>query len=248
MDKLNYIELPDFPLASTWLDKDFKVTEQIADSIVQMVLQDGRFTANDAVIFSGCKYNADTSIVSSGYIVFNGNLYQFKESNLNWYLVLKSDVKQVVIGNTTYKPYTNWWLELALNTSGTSGGIVWSSVKRFDESTAWVDIPITAEVDPESELKYRINRRGDVEFFGHISGFSSGKIADTPAEVLKRITFYPSTYGTTTPITFLNQNGVYAAGIMQITPSVDGAPSEIDLYGAGAIFKCTINNIFLKAK
>ena len=51
MDVLNFIEKPNFPLASTWLDKQYQITSQLADSIAKMIMQDARFAGKQKVIF-----------------------------------------------------------------------------------------------------------------------------------------------------------------------------------------------------
>jgi hypothetical protein len=131
MDILKFTEKTSFPLASTWLDKQYQITSQLADSIAKMVMQDSRYVGKQAVIFSGC--NVNSNVVSAGYIVFNGTLYQFKQSNVATYLVLKKQVSTIVVGNETYAPYENWWLELSNSNAGADvvSSVTWSSAVRF---------------------------------------------------------------------------------------------------------------------
>lgn len=138
MYKLNFIDESSYPLASTWLDGFYQNTSMLASSIAQMVLGDGRFAVDDAVIFGGCQ-EAD-GVVSDGYIVFGGNLYKFKQSLTAQYLVLKQKQFQVTVGVTNYTPMEEYWLELSTSSTGegVQASILWSAVRRYDLSTSWI--------------------------------------------------------------------------------------------------------------
>ncbi|MGL4956566.1 MAG: hypothetical protein ACRC9X_05255 [Bacteroidales bacterium] len=142
MDKLNFLEKPDFPLSSTWLDKQYQITRQLADSIAGMVMSNPANAGERAVIYSGCEVN-DTQI-SSGYIVFDGVLYQFRSGEVAQYLVLKRKPQTVIIGVEEYTPYEEYWLEMSSSSTGSEviSAIAWSEVLRYATEIPWTPIPV----------------------------------------------------------------------------------------------------------
>ncbi|MGL5913998.1 MAG: hypothetical protein ACRCZB_07515 [Bacteroidales bacterium] len=132
MDKLNFLEKPDFPLSSTWLDKQYQITRQLADSIASMVMSNPTFAGKRAVIYSGCEVNSTQ--ISSGYIVFDGVLYQFRSGEIAQYLVLKRKHQIVTVGVEEYTPYEEYWVEMSSGSTGSDviSAIAWNEVLRYN--------------------------------------------------------------------------------------------------------------------
>ncbi|MGL4907929.1 MAG: hypothetical protein ACRC3G_01180 [Bacteroidales bacterium] len=132
---MNFTEKPNFPLASTWLDKQYQISRQLADSAASMVLTHPLYAGKRAVIYSGCEANG--AEIGSGYIVYDGVLQQFRASTDKPYLVLRRASQKVTVGIEEYTPYVEYWLELSDTEIGADvvSSVAWSEVVRYSSLT-----------------------------------------------------------------------------------------------------------------